>query len=409
MTTRTQELAAEFAPEIVALRRELHRDPEIGLHLPHTQRRILEALEPLGLEITLGKGLSSITAVLRGGADSATGAEEGKDRPVVLLRGDMDGLPVTELVDVPFKSTNGAMHACGHDLHVAGLVGAAKILHAMRDELAGEVIFMFQPGEEGPGGAKPMIEEGLLEAAGRRADAAYGLHVISNEAPRGIWTGRPKTLMAAPDNLRVKFIGQGGHGSMPFRANDPVPALCEAVLALQTMVTQHFDIFDPIVITVGKIAGGSKENIISDSAEFEATVRSFSQESRARVEQLSARLLNGIAEAHGLRAEVEFEQVYPVTVNDEAEFAFTQGVIEKLFGAERFQLMENPVPGGEDFSYVLEEVPGSYVFLSACAQQDPREADGNHSPRANFDDSVLPDGAALLAELAVRRIKRAEA
>lgn len=402
MTTRTQELAADFASEIIALRRELHQNPEIGLHLPQTQQQVLEALKPLDLEITLGEGLSSITAVLRGGAD----LEKGEERPVVLLRGDMDGLPVTELVDVPFKSINGAMHACGHDMHVAGLVGAAKVLHAMREELAGDVVFMFQPGEEGPGGAKPMIDEGLLEAAGRRVDAAYGLHVMSDQAPLGVWTGRPKTLMASPDNLRVKFIGQGGHGSAPFRANDPVPALCEAVLALQTMVTRHFDIFDPIVVTVGRIAGGSKENIISDSAEFDATVRSFSAESRAKVEEYSVRLLKGIAEAHGLQAEVEFEHVYPVTVNDEAEFAFTQGVIEELFGEERFHLMENPIPGGEDFSYVLEEVPGTFVFLSACAHQDPRNADGNHSPRANFDDSVLADGAALLAELAVRRLKR---
>ncbi|AJT41828.1 M20 metallopeptidase family protein [Psychromicrobium lacuslunae] len=403
MTTRTQELAADFASEIIALRRQLHQNPEIGLHLPQTQQQILEALKPLDLEITLGEGLSSITAVLRGGAET----EKSEDRPVVLLRGDMDGLPVTELVDVPFKSVNGAMHACGHDMHVAGLVGAAKVLHAMREELAGDVVFMFQPGEEGPGGAKPMIDEGLLEAAGRRVDAAYGLHVMSDQAPLGVWTGRPKTLMASPDNLRVKFIGQGGHGSSPFRANDPVPALCEAVLALQTMVTRHFDIFDPIVVTVGRIAGGSKENIISDSAEFDATVRSFSVESRAKVEDYSVRLIKGIAEAHGLQADVEFEHVYPVTVNDEAEFAFTQGVIEELFGEERFHLMENPIPGGEDFSYVLEEVPGTFVFLSACAHQDPRNADGNHSPRANFDDSVLADGAALLAELAVRRLNRA--
>ncbi|MBQ1444699.1 MAG: amidohydrolase [Renibacterium sp.] len=400
MTTRTQELAAGFAGDIVALRRDLHQNPEIGLDLPQTQQRILDALAPLDLEITLGKGLSSVTAVLRGGKPS-----EG-DRPVVLLRGDMDGLPVDELVDVPFASTNGAMHACGHDLHVAGLVGAAKILHAMRDDLAGDVVFMFQPGEEGPGGAKPMIDEGLLDVAGKRVDAAYGLHVMSDQAPRGVWTARPKTLMASPDTLRVSYLGQGGHGSTPFRANDPIPALCEAVTALQTMVTRHFDIFDPVVVTVGHIFGGSKENIIPDSAGFEATVRSFSPETRAKAEELSVRLLEGIAAAHGLTSEVHFEHVYPVTVNDEAEFAFTRSAIEELFGEPRFHLMENPIPGGEDFSYVLEEVPGAYVFLSACVFEDPADADGNHSPRAAFDDVVLADGAALLAELAVRRINR---
>ncbi|WP_394939734.1 M20 family metallopeptidase [Psychromicrobium sp. YIM B11713] len=400
MTTQTQELAAGFADEIIALRRELHQNPEIGLHLPQTQQRILQALEPLDLEITLGEGLSSITAVLRGGA------VQSDDRPVVLLRGDMDGLPVVELVDVPFRSANGAMHACGHDLHVAGLVGAAKILHAIRDQLAGDVIFMFQPAEEGPGGAEPMIEQGLLDVTGKRADAAYGLHVMSDKHPLGVWSGKPKTLMASPDNLRVKFIGQGGHGSTPYRANDPVPALCEAVLALQTMVTRHFDIFEPIVVTVGRIAVGSKENIIPDSAEFDATVRSFSARSREQAEALSVQLMKGIAAAHGLQAEVQFERVYPVTVNDETEFAFARGVIEELFGPERFDLMADPLPGGEDFSFVLNEVPGSYVFLSACSAENPAEAEGNHSPRAAFDDSVLPDGAALLAELAVRRIAR---
>lgn len=398
--TRTQELAAGFAEEIVALRRELHQNPEIGLALPQTQERILAALAPLDLEITLGKALSSVTAVLRGGKPA------GGERPVVLLRGDMDGLPVTELLDLPYTSSNGAMHACGHDLHMAGLVGAAKILHAMREDLAGDVVFMFQPGEEGPGGAKPMIDEGLLDIAGKRADAAYGLHVMSDQAPRGVWTGRPKTLMASPDTLHVKYHGQGGHGSAPSRANDPIPALCEAVTALQTMVTRRFDIFDPVVVTVGRIAGGSKENIIPDSAEFSATVRSFSAETRAKVEELSIHLLEGIAAAHGLRPEVEFEHVYPVTVNDEEEFAFTRATIEELFGAERFHLMANPIAGGEDFSYVLDEIPGAYVFLSACAFDNPNDADGNHSPRAAFDDAVLADGAALLAELAVRRINR---
>ncbi|WP_285727899.1 M20 metallopeptidase family protein [Psychromicrobium xiongbiense] len=399
--TRTQELAAQYSEDLVALRRELHQIPELGLNLPQTQQRILEALEPLGLEITLGKGLSSVTAVLRGEAQT-----EREDRPVVLLRGDMDGLPVTELVDVPFKSTNGAMHACGHDMHVAGLVGAARILHALRAELPGDVVFMFQPAEEGPGGAKSMIDEGLLEAAGRRVDAAYGLHVMSDQMPAGIWTGRAKTLMAAPDILRVRFVGQGGHGSAPFRANDPIPALCEAVGALQTLVTRHFDIFDPVVVTVGHIAGGSKDNIIPDDAAFEATVRTFSPENRAKVEELSVQLMKGLAEGHGLLAEVEFERVYPVTVNDETEFAFTRSVIEELCGAERFVEMQNPIPGGEDFSYVLEEVPGTFVFLGASVHQDLSEADGNHSPRAAFDDAVLADGAAVLAELAVRRLNR---
>jgi metal-dependent amidase/aminoacylase/carboxypeptidase family protein len=210
MTTRTQELAAGFAGDIVALRRDLHQNPEIGLDLPQTQQRILDALAPLDLEITLGKGLSSVTAVLRGGKPS-----EG-DRPVVLLRGDMDGLPVDELVDVPFASTNGAMHACGHDLHVAGLVGAAKILHAMRDDLAGDVVFMFQPGEEGPGGAKPDDRRGPVGRGGqaRRCclrpacdvgpGAAWGL----DRAPEDFdgFAGHPAGELPRPGRARVDAV-----------------------------------------------------------------------------------------------------------------------------------------------------------------------------------------------------------
>jgi hippurate hydrolase len=206
---RTLDLAASIGPDLVALRRRLHQIPELGLHLPQTQQAVLDALSGLDLEVTVGESLSSVVAVLRGRGGDVGGA----NRPVVLLRGDMDALPVTE--DLPLDHVSqheGLMHACGHDLHVAGLVGAARILHALRDELAGDVVFMFQPGEEGPGGAAPMIEEGLLEAAGRRVDAAYALHVYSSELPLGTWFGRPGPLMAAADEVVVRVVGEGGHG-----------------------------------------------------------------------------------------------------------------------------------------------------------------------------------------------------
>ena len=194
----------------------------------------------------------------------------------MLLRGDMDALPVHEEVDVEYVSRHdGAMHACGHDLHMAGLVGAARVLSALRGGLPGDVVFMFQPGEEGPGGAEPMIREGLLEAAGKRVDAAYALHVSSSDFPFGLWFSRPGTTGAAADEVSVRVIGRGGHGSTPHRAKDPIPAMCEMVVALQTMVTRGFDVFDPIMITVGRIVGGTKENIIPDDAEFEATIRSL--------------------------------------------------------------------------------------------------------------------------------------
>jgi amidohydrolase len=399
-TPTTLRLARDLGPKMQDLRRRLHQIPEIGNDLPKTQRLVLDALEGLDLQVTPGRGLSSVTAVLRGRAEPADGI-----RQVVLLRGDMDALPVTEEVAVDYKSTHpDAMHACGHDLHMAGLVGAARILHAMRDDLPGDVVFMFQPGEEGPGGAEPMIGEGLLDVAGRRVDAAYALHVFSADEPFGQWASRPGTTGASADEVKVRVIGRGGHGSAPHRAKDPIPAICEMVVALHTMVTRGFDVFDPVLVTVGRIAGGTKENIIPDEAEFEATVRALSREARAKVQADIERLVGGIAAAHGLRVEVDYKLGYPVTVNDDREYARAKQVVEDLFGADRFTELATPELGAEDMSFVMELVPGAYLNVGACPVDDYRAAPDNHSPRAAFDDAILPDCAAWLAEMAVRRL-----
>lgn len=390
--------ARTIGPDLVALRRALHRIPEIGNDLPLTQQAVLRALEGLDLEVTTGTGLSSVVAVLRGGA-------AGPDSPVVLLRGDMDALPVAEEVPVDYASDHpGVMHACGHDLHVAALVGAARLLDERRAELTGDVVLMFQPGEEGPGGAQPMIAEGLLDVAGRPVDAAYALHVASSEYPNGQWFGRPGPLFAAADEVHVRVVGAGGHGSSPHRAKDPIPVACEIVVALQAMVTRGFDVFDPVVVTVGRIAGGTKENIIPDTAELSATVRSLSAGSRTKVQAGIERLVRGIAAAHGVTVEVDYKLGYPVTVNDEREYALAVGVVSDLFGAGRYTEMPDPELGAEDMSYVLEQVPGAYLLLGACPVQDHDAAPDNHSPRAAFDDAVLADAAAWLAEVTVRRL-----
>ena len=391
-----REDATALSDDLVALRRELHQIPEIGLHLPRTQDKVLEALDGLPLEISTGMSLSSVTAVLRG---------QGGDGQVVLLRGDMDALPVTEQTGAEYTSRHdGTMHACGHDLHTAGLVGAARLLSAQRDRLAGDVVFMFQPGEEGYDGAGHMIEEGVLEAAGRPADAAFGLHVTSSMIPNGLFTSRPGPLMAASDGLFVRVVGAGGHGSRPFQALDPVPVACEMVTALQTLVTRRFDVFDPVVVTVGTFHAGTRRNIIPEEATFEATIRSFSVQARERIAELSARLCREIAESHGLEAEVRYSQEYPVTVNHESGHEFVAETVREVFGEERFQHLPNPMTGSEDFSRVLGRVPGAFVFLGATFADDPAKAAYNHSPHAAFNDNVVAEGAALLAELAARRL-----
>ncbi len=382
--------------ELVRLRHSLHTTPELGLTLPRTQEKVLAALDGLPLEITLGKALSSITAVLRGG----------RPGPAVLLRGDMDALPVQENNDLPYRSqTDGQMHACGHDLHTAMLTGAAHLLSARREELAGDVVFMFQPGEEGHDGAKHMIEEGVLEAAGERPVAAYGMHVVSSVLPIGLFASRPGPLMAAADVFKVTVKGRGGHGSSPHLALDPIQAACEMVMSIQAMVTRTFNVFDPVVVTVGSFHGGTTDNVIPDDARFEATLRTFSAGNRELARRRLVEVVEGVAAAHGLSVEADYGMGYPVTVNDTTEVEFVSRTAGELFGPGRYLVAPQPVMGSEDFSYVLENVPGAFVFLGACPPgRDPGTAPYNHSPEAQFDDSVLPDGAALYASLAMSRL-----
>jgi amidohydrolase len=386
--------ADDLQDDLVRLRRDLHREPELGLELPRTQEKVLAALDGLPLEIGTGTALSSVTAVLRGSSPG----------PVVLLRGDMDALPLTERSGLPYASvTDGLMHACGHDLHTAMLVGAARLLSGT--DFAGSVIFMFQPGEEGHAGARLMIEEGVLDAAGERPVAAYGLHVSSGLMPNGVFLSRRGTIMGGADQLKVTVRGAGGHGSQPHLAKDPIPAAAEMVTALQTFVTRTFDVFDPVVLTVGSFNAGTVSNIIPEEAVLGVTVRSFSPAARARVNDGLRELVDGIAAAHGLTASVEHEVGYPATVNTAAEAEFAAATVGDLYGPDRFVWIPNPMTTAEDFSFVLEEVPGTFAFLGASPpDRDPRSAPFNHAANAVFDDAVLADGATLLAELAVRRL-----
>ncbi|MCK1815346.1 M20 family metallopeptidase [Streptomyces sp. XM4011] len=390
--------AGALAGELTRLRRTLHGIPEVGLQLPRTQEAVLAALDGLPLEITTGTGLSSVTGVLRGALPG----------PTVLLRGDMDALPLAERSGLEFAAPVERMHACGHDLHTTMLAGAARLLSARRDRLAGDVIFMFQPGEEGYDGAGRMLAEGVLDAAGpgRRPVAAYALHVMSHSWPAGVFTARGGPQMASSNVLTVTVRGAGAHGSSPHKGKDPIPPAAEMVGALQTFVTRSFDVFDPVVLTVGTFHAGTATNIIPDTARFEATIRCFSAENLERLRAGTVAVCEGIAAAYGVEVEAVFSEQYPVTVNDRAETDFAAHTVRELLGEEKYAPMDNPSLGAEDFSRVIEAVPGAMVFLGATpVGADPETAPSNHSPLAVFDESVLPDGAALYAELALRRLE----
>lgn len=397
MTASLVAEAAALSDRIVALRRAIHAEPEIGLHTPRTRDKIREALAHLPLEWAEGPSTTGLVATLKGGA--------GPGR-CVLLRGDMDALPMPEETGLDFASTiPGTMHACGHDTHVAMLAGAAQVLADRAGELAGEVRFMFQPGEEGYHGARFMLDDGLLggEGFGRPLpDAAFALHVMPN-APHGLVGGRAGPLLAAADQITITVTGRGGHASMPHDTLDPVPIACEIVGAIQTMVARRFSVFDPVVVTIAKIEAGSAHNVIADTAKMTGTMRTLSAANRARLKEELPLLAAGIAGAHGLTAEVDILEGFPVTVCDAAAVDFGEGVARALLGDAAFLRLADPIMGAEDFAYVLEKVPGAMFFLGVSHEgADWRHCCGIHSTKMMVDESVLPRGAAFLAGLATR-------
>ncbi|MGI8522605.1 MAG: M20 metallopeptidase family protein [Nocardioides sp.] len=384
--------AEALADRTIDFRRALHRRPEIGLQLPGTQEAILGELSDLGLDVRRGGSTTSVVAVLQGASDG----------PTVLLRGDMDALPLVEDTGLNFASEiDGAMHACGHDTHVAMLAGAARLLTDRRAELTGRVVFMFQPGEEGFHGARYMLEEGLLEVAGPRPSGAFAIHTTSTFASGTINT-RPGSLLASADTIHLTVHGRGGHASAPHQAADPIPVAAEIVIALQTMVTRRINIFDPAVVTIARLTAGTTDNVIPVRAELEGTIRTLSAESRASVRALVAQVAEGIAAAHGMTVELEIEAGYPVTVNDGDFAASVQATAARVLGSERVVPMANPIMGAEDWSYVLEEVTGAMAFLGACPPDlTPDQAPGNHSNLVVFDEDALATGVATYAAVAM--------
>jgi amidohydrolase len=388
--------ARALQPHTVALRRQVHRNPEQGLHLPATQAALLHALHELPLRVTTGTKCSSVMAVL-------DGAHPG---PAVLLRADMDALPLTEETGLPFASTvDGVMHACGHDTHVAMLASAARLLCNWRNTLAGQVVFMFQPGEEGHHGALYMIEEGVLDAAGKRVSKALALHITST-LRTGVVQTRPGPIMGSSDVLRVRVTGRGGHGAMPHDTLDPVPAAAAMVGALQTMVGRRISVFDPSVVSITRIAAGTTSNIIPETAELEGTLRALSETTRTLLHDEVRRVCEHVAAAHGCTARVDIDLGYPVTVNDEKVGEQVIDLAGAVLGHRCGERMPTPSMGAEDFAYVLQQVPGALAFLGACPPgAEPTDAAPNHSSRVLFDESAMEHGVALYAAFALDALR----
>jgi hippurate hydrolase len=389
--------AGALLDDVVALRRDLHRRPELGLDLPHTQARVLEALDGLPLAITTGERQSSIVADLDGE----------RAGPTVLLRGDMDALPLPEDTGLDFASElDGVMHACGHDAHTAMLAGAARLLAERRGDLAGRVRFLFQPGEEGHGGAAVALHEGVLDArdGGQAVAWAFAIHQ-SPSIPSGVVTTRRGPLLASADELFVTLRGRGGHASMPHHANDPIPVACEVVHAFQTWVTRRVDVFTPAVITVGHIRAGTTTNVIPETARIDGTIRTVTPRVRSEAHAAIRRIAEHVAAAHDMAAEVEIADGYPVTVNDGAAADEVLDAARWLVGDQRSVAMASPIMGAEDFSYILEQVPGAMAFLGTRPDGVPAaEVAPNHSNRMVIDESAMTTGIALYAATALRRL-----
>ena len=390
------EQANEVFEDMVTLRRDLHRWPEISNHLPRTRERVLEALEGLPLDITLHDNTSGIAAMLTGG----------KPGPTVLLRADMDALPMPEDTGLDFKSNvENAMHACGHDTHTSMLMGAARILSSRQADIPGRVLFMFQPGEEGYNGASEMLAEGLLDVGtDSPVTGAFAIHAASN-IPGGFLGLKAGTIMASSDTMTITVKGKGGHASAPHFTMDPVPVACEIVQALQTLVTRRIDVFDPGVITVTQIHTGTTSNVIPETAMINGTMRAVSERTRTLIHDGIRRVAEGIGAAHGMDVDVQLNLGYDVTVND-AEFAsFAADVATAVSGDRNVRMMENPVMGAEDFSYVLNRVKGSMMFLGLMPEgMDIMKAAPNHSNRAIYEENHMRRGAAVYSSVALRHL-----
>ena len=401
VAARIDAALAANAPRLIEWRRHLHRNPELGNREAETSRFVAERLRSLGLSPRTGVAKTGVVALIEGG----------RPGPVVALRADMDALPVTEEVDLPFASratatwegkTVGVMHACGHDTHVAMLLDAAQALVAVREDLPGKVLLVFQPAEEGvplaeqPAGAELMVKEGVFEDP--RVDAVFGLHVFA-QLESGVLGYRRGPLLAAADRFEITVQGRQGHGSKPWAAIDPIVVGSEIVTALQTVVSRTLDItHEPAVLTVGQFEAGVRNNIIPDRARLVGTIRTFDEAMRDEVHARLRRIAEGVAAAHGATVRVDVERGYPVTANDPALTTRMLPTLERLAPGRVRELAK--VTGSEDFSFFANRAPGLFVMVGVTPPDQMATAASNHSPRFYVDEGALPTGSRALAHLA---------
>ncbi len=380
--------AENIQGDLVEFRRDFHMFPEPGLEEFRTAGIVAKELKKLGLEVQTGIAVTGVVGLLKGHKPGKT----------VLLRADMDCLKMDELNDVPYKSQNpGLMHACGHDAHTAWLLGTARILSQMTDKFSGNIKFVFQPAEEGPGGAERMIAEGVMENP--HVDVAFGAH-ISSQVKEGYVNIKDGPMTAAPDFFDLTIQGKGGHSSRPEECIDPLSIGHQVYSNLMTIMNRKISAFDNLVISITKFQAGSANNVIPDSASLGGSIRSVNPELRAQLPEMFEKLIKGVVESHGASYTFEYNHLYPATINDKASTDLVREAVTELYGEDKINEMTQSSMGGEDFSYFLEKVPGSFISIGA-KKEDLGFDVPHHHPKFDIDETVLSKGSAILAETAL--------
>ncbi|MGE5594016.1 MAG: M20 metallopeptidase family protein [Betaproteobacteria bacterium] len=402
------EMARELLPQMVAVRRDLHMNPELGGEERRTAGMVASKLCELGVSVQEGVGGTGVVGLIRGRSASAGSPEHGPDRTpgsehCVALRADMDALPVDDRKDVDYRSrVPGVMHACGHDGHVAMLLGAAKLLSSLAGEFSGSVKLIFQPAEEGPGGAAPMIRDGVLANPG--VSAVVAAHLWP-DLPTGVIAVKGGPVMAAADSITITVTGEGGHGAAPHRSVDAIVVAAQAIMALQTVVSRQVNPVDPLVLTIGTISGGYRHNVIADQVTMTGTVRTLSPGLRKTVPDIIQRVLEGIARSAGAKIECAYLPGYPPLVNDERVAAVVADSARKMLGKRHVIEDVEPSMGGEDFAYFLEQVPGA-MFMLGAGNPDKGACHPAHHPRFDFDEDAMAIGAALMVDVVWELLER---